>query len=92
MDLLDVMGIIKRVKKTGDRRLYIKLSGDLLECLKRALTIKLEKGIASVLADFEAEKKKLKPGDPALQTIKKLEAELRRLDKYLKMLSRIRLP
>lgn len=92
LDLLDVLGIIKRVKKTGDRKLYVKLSGDLLECLKKAITIKLEKGIDTALSDFELEKKKLKPGNPALKIIETLEAEIKRMEKYVKLLSGIRPP
>ncbi|MBL7206153.1 MAG: hypothetical protein ISS36_00970 [Candidatus Aenigmarchaeota archaeon] len=92
LDLLDVIGIIKRVKKTGDRKLYIKLSGDLLECLKKAIIIKLEKGIDTALSDFETERKKLNEKDPALKTIETLEREIKRMEKYVKLLSNIRLP
>lgn len=92
LDLLEILGITKRVKKTGDRKLYIKLSGDLLACLKNALVMKLERGISSALNDFEEEKKKLSKNDSALKTIDVLEKEIKRLDSYVKLLSGIRLP
>src|SRR3989344_1846402 len=59
LDLLEVLSVIKRVKKEGDRQLYVALSGDLLECLKNAITIKVEKSIRDSLLDFEKAKDQL---------------------------------
>jgi len=92
LDLLEVLGVIKKVKKTADRKLYIELSGDLLECLKKAFVMRLEKSISQSLNEFENLKKSAKPGTAAIKTIDVLEAEINRLNKYVKLLSGIRLP
>ncbi len=97
LDLLELLGVIKRVKKTGDRRLYIKLSGDLLEALKSAFTIKLEKSISQTLSDFEESRRELaglKGPEKARisRTLGTLEKEVKRLERYVRMLSAIRLP
>src|SRR3989344_2998153 len=59
LDLLELLGVIKRIKKEGDRQLYISLGGDLLECLKNAITLKVEKSIKESLIDFESAKTQL---------------------------------
>ena len=97
LDLLEVLGIIKKVKKTADRKLYVELSGDLLECLKRAILIKLEKSITTSLQEFEDSKKQLdglegKEKDRVLKTINVLEEQINRLNSYVKLLSKTRLP
>jgi len=97
LDLLEVLGTIKKIKKTGDRKLYVQLQGDLLEALKRAVISKVEKGIKSSLSEFEENKKRiedlpLKNRENAKKTIDVLEKEIRRLDTYMKLLSKIRLP
>lgn len=97
LDLLELLGVIKRIKKTGDRKLYIQLSGDLLESLKNAFTMKLEKSIGQTLSDFESSRRelgKLKgPERERLEkTLSKLEGEVRRLERYISLLSKIKLP
>jgi DNA-binding transcriptional regulator GbsR (MarR family) len=98
LDLLEIMGIIKKVRKHGDRKLYIKLEGDLLEVLKNAVSIKVKKGIESSLADVLEKRKKvamMKEGPEKARLSKTLDAfegELRRLSKYVNLLSGIRLP
>lgn len=95
LDLLEVLGIIKKLKKPGNRKLYVELYGDLLECLKKAVIMKLEKSVETSLAEFEQGKQELKKlggGDGVLRTIEVLEREIKRLEKYVKLLARIRLP
>lgn len=97
LDLLEILGVIKKVKKTADRKLYIKLDGDLLECLKKAFLIKLEKSIQDSLTEFGKNKEELKnlkeeDKEKALKTINILEKEIKRLEKYINLLSKIRLP
>jgi len=92
LDLLDVLDVIKKVKKTGDRKLYIELSGDLLECLKKAFVMRLERSISSSLAEFENLKKTVKTDTSASQTLEVLEKEIKRLETYINLLSKIRLP
>ncbi len=97
LDLLEVLGVIKKVKKEADRKLYVSLAGDLLECLKRAITIKVEKSIEGSLAEFETSKKEIeklsgKNKAEILGILEVLESQIKRLNKYVKLLSEIRLP
>lgn len=97
LDLLEVLGVVKKIKKTADRNLYIALQGDLLECLKNAMILKVKKSIVSTLNEFEENKKNLKKLDKRERqriekTIQILRKEIKRLERYIDMLSRIRLP
>jgi DNA-binding transcriptional regulator GbsR (MarR family) len=97
LDLLEVLGVIKKVKKSGDRKLYVRLEGDLLEILKNAVIIKVKHGIDESLKDLAINKKdvsKLGPGERTslLKTIGILEREIRRLEHYVSLLSGIKLP
>lgn len=97
LDLLELLGVIKRVKKTGDRNLYIVLKGDLLESLKNAIILRVKKSIDSTLIDFEKSRqdlKKLKGEERQrmLKTMDILEKEIKRLGRYINLLSGIKLP
>lgn len=96
MDFLEVLGVIKRVKKTADRQLYIELTGDLLESLKRAILIRTQKSIHNSLAEFEETKEKLgKSGsknEKILKTLEILEKQIKRLEGYVNVLANVRLP
>ncbi|MFC2142798.1 GbsR/MarR family transcriptional regulator [Candidatus Aenigmatarchaeota archaeon] len=97
LDLLEVLGTIKRVKKTGDRKLYVELYGDLLEALKNAIIIKVKKSIEVSLSDFQNSRKKLdtlktEEKERLTKKIEILEKEVKRLGNYLDMLSEISLP
>ena len=97
LDFLELMEVIKKVKKTGDRKLYVELNGDLLSILKKAIVMRVKKTLASSLADFEDGKKHL--GDLPADEQKKvkraidvLEKEIKRLDYYVNLLEGIELP
>jgi len=97
LDFLEIFGIIKKRKKPQDRNLYIKLQGDLLECLKNAIIIKVKKSIDETLNEFEKNKKDISKlsknqGIKAQKTLKILEKEIKRLKKYIDMLSEIKPP
>ena len=97
MDLLEILGIVKKVKKPRDRKLYIQLNGDLLESLKKIFLLRVKKGITDSLREFEESKQKLKKLEgkrkkEVLKAIETLEREIRRLDKYISLLSGIELP
>lgn len=97
LDFLEVLGVIKKVKKEADRKLYVSLAGDLLECLKRAITIKVEKSIGNSIAEFEESKKELEKLDSkekveVMNSLEILESQIKRLNMYVKMLAEIRLP
>jgi len=91
LDLLEVLGVVKKSRKPGDRNVYAKLSGDLLECLKKAFVIKLEKSISDSLSGFEEIKLKAKDAE-SRKALETLEKEIRRLERYVGLLSKIRLP
>jgi DNA-binding transcriptional regulator GbsR (MarR family) len=97
LDLLELLGVVKKVKKPGDRNLYVSLQGDLLEALKNAIVLRVKKSIDSTLGDFRrsrAETSSLPKGERKRveETISILEKEIRRLDRYVSILSGTRLP
>lgn len=97
LDLLELLGMIKKIKKVGDRRLYIESDGDLLKGLKKAFLIKIQNDVSNTLKRFEDYKKILKKSKDSdkkrvLNTLNVLEKEIKRLDKYLNLLSKLRLP
>ena len=90
LDLLELVGIIKKIKNQKDRKLYAKLDGDILEGLRNALIFKLQKEITATTIELEQYKgtndKKVR------QAIGILEKEIKRLDKYVKSLSDVKIP
>ncbi len=97
LDLLEILGVVKKVKKTGDRNLYISLQGDLLEALKNAIVLRVKKSIDFTLQDFSksrAQTGNLTPPEKKRveETIGILEREIKRLDRYVSLLSGIKLP
>jgi len=97
MDFLEILGIVRKVKKPQDRNLYITLNGDLLESLKKIFLMRVKKGVDGSLAEFKTSKERLKKlqGDDkkdVLKAIETLEKEIKRLDKYVSLLSEIKLP
>ena len=97
LDLLEFLGMIKKIKNVGDRKLYVELQGDLLGGLKKAFLIRIQKSISDTLEKFGQYKDALnstKEGDKrkVLDTLNILEKELRRVDKYINLLSKLRLP
>ncbi|MFO7872836.1 MAG: hypothetical protein R6U26_04365 [Candidatus Undinarchaeales archaeon] len=96
LDLLEVIGMISKVKKSGDRKLYVKMDGDLLEALKTAVMLKLGKGFEDVSENLSTYRKKIKDMDKKpkkqkelLKGLKKLEQEAERIDKYIEKLSKV---
>ena len=97
MDFLEVLGIVRKVKKSRDRRLYIELNGNLLESLKKIFLMRVKKGIAGSLADFESARERLKNAQGSgkkdvVAATEMLEKEIRRLDRYMSLLSEMKLP
>jgi len=85
LDLLELIGIIKKKKRVGDRKLYVKLDSDLLEGLRRALLLKVQKELTLTLNELDSYKGRKKG-------IKKLEKEIRRLEKYINSLAAVEIP
>jgi len=97
LDFLELFGMIKKIKRPHDRKLYVELTGDLLEGLKTAVVLKLQTGITRVNSKFsmykgELSKSKSEDARRLLASVKKLERELNRMDKYVAQLSAIELP
>lgn len=97
LDLLEVLGMISKVKKPGDRKLYVRLEGDLLEGLRKAIFLRAEKGISSALDEFESYERELaslgdgedkKKVENILHT---LRGEIKRLEDYMDRIQRIEL-
>jgi DNA-binding transcriptional regulator GbsR (MarR family) len=96
LDLLEFFGMVKKIKNAGDRKLYVELQGDLLEGLKNAFIMKIQKSTNDTLVRFKsysqsldnskgADKEKVK------SVLKILEDEIQRLNKYIGLLSKIKL-
>ncbi len=94
LDLLELLGVIKKFRKQGDRNLYVSLQGDLLEALKNAITMRVRKSVKATLQDFAVWKRdaESKKDSGTLKSIEILEKEIRRLERYVDMLSAARLP
>jgi DNA-binding transcriptional regulator GbsR (MarR family) len=96
LDLLEFFGMIKRIKNAGDRKLYLELHGDLLEGLKRAFTVKIQKSVTDSLNRFKEYKENLKDSKDkdksrVINVLNILEQEIQRLDKYINLLSKLKL-
>jgi len=97
LDLLEMMGIVKKARKHGDRNLYVALQGDLLETFKNALVFRIGKSITNTLKDFDASKKQISTmrgpeGKRLKESIVLLETEIKRLEQYMRILASVRLP
>ena len=88
LDLLELLGIIKKIKKKGDRKLYVRLEGDILEGLRGAMLIKLQRDISTAINEFEDYKNDKK----ARKVASKLEKEMKRLEEYVNRLAAVELP
>ncbi len=96
VDFLETVGMVKRVKKPGDRKLYLKSNGSLLDGLRKALLVRIEKNISGSLQEFDDYKKeiknsKAKNSERLINAIEKLENEIKKMDKYIKVLSKYKL-
>jgi len=97
VDFLETVGMVKRVKKPGDRKLYLQSNGTLLDGLRRAVLLRIEKNILTSLQEFDEYKKEIKKlkGKESknwLKAIEKLESEIKRMEKYIKVLSKFKFP
>ncbi len=88
LDFLEMLGVIRRIKKPCDKKLYIELQGDLLECLRKAILFKAQKAIDTTLQEFD----KHRSNGDTKEAIRILEKEIRRLERYINLLSKVKLP
>jgi len=96
LDLLEFLGMIKKIKKAGDRKLYVELQGSLIEGLKKAFTIRIQKSIRDTLNRFEQHKKNLskagtKEKKRIMEILNILEKEVESIDNYINMLLELQL-
>ena len=96
VDFLETVGMVKRVKKPGDRKLYLESNGSLLDGLRRAIIVRVEKNISTSLQEFDEYKKEIKKlkgkeSKGSLKAIEKLENEIKRMEKYIKVLSKFKI-
>jgi len=96
LDLLEFFGMIKKIKNAGDRKLYVELHGDLLEGLKKAFVVRIQKSVTDSLNRFNKYKESLKVSKGkdkkrVMDALNILENEIERLDKYINLLSKLRL-
>jgi len=96
LDLLEFFGMIKKIKNAGDRKLYIELHGDLLEGLKKAFVVRIQKSVNDSLKRFSEYKENLrasksKESKKVMDALNILEGEIKRLDKYINLLAKLKL-
>lgn len=90
LDLLEFFGVIKKFRIKGNRKIYIKIDGDLLNVLKTLLLMKIQKNIKNTFSEFE--KYKNTSDKKVLRTIEIMEKEIKRLEKYVNELSKVEIP
>ena len=88
LDLLEIIGIVKKFRNHGDRKLYVKLDGDLIEGMRSAFLMKLRKEISVTLSELD----EMKTDEKSRNTIKLLDKEVRRLQEYVTRLSEVPIP
>jgi len=91
IDLLELVGIVRKQKNSGDRKVYVKMEGDLLESLKKAFILKIQKEIFLTKGELEAFRSSAKSGQ-SKRTISVLQKEINRLQAYINKLSEVELP
>jgi DNA-binding transcriptional regulator GbsR (MarR family) len=97
IDFLETVGMVKRVKRPGDKKLYLQSSGNLLDGLKKVILVKIQNSVSTSLKEFEEYRKELKElkkkeSKNLLKAIGLLEKEIRKMDEYVKNLSEMNLP
>lgn len=86
LDFLELLEVIKRIKKPNDKKLYMEIEGDLLDCLKKVILFKTRKNVEDTLEEFEKYK------DSGNSSVEILEKELKRIKKYIDLLSKVDIP
>ena len=90
LDLLELVGMVRKSKNLGDKKVYATLEGDIIDGVRKAFIFKIQKEINKTMAEFERHKGS---NDPKTQRmISKLEKEVIRLREYLDELSKVPVP
>lgn len=91
IDLLELVGVVRKVKNSGDRKVYVKIEGDLLESLKKAFVLKMQKEMITTKMELEKHKPKAKD-ENTRRTIAVLQKEIDRLQNYISKLAEVEIP
>ena len=96
IDFLENVGMVKRIKKPGDKKLYLQSDGNLLDGLKKVILAKIEKNVSNSLEEFDEYRSKLKKmnnkdSEKLLKAIEILEREIKKMNDYVKVLSEVQL-
>ena len=91
LDLLELVGVVRKIKNAGDRKVYVKLEGDMLESLKTAFMLKFKKEILKTKMDM-ARHKSVSKDKSTSNMIDLMEKELKRLDTYVDRLAQVQIP
>lgn len=83
LDLLELFGLVRRIRKDRSKEIYVRLEGDLLIALKEVVLRKIKLGIESALRELEKEDD---------QKIKKIKKEVLRLKNYIDRLNKVEIP
>ncbi|MBI2584001.1 MAG: hypothetical protein HYW25_05010 [Candidatus Aenigmarchaeota archaeon] len=87
LDLLEIIGMIKKIKNPNDRKLYARIEGDILEGMRNAFLARIHLSINSTLSELESYK-----GGKNAETIRILEKEINRLRRYVEELAKVNVP
>ncbi|MBU5678349.1 MAG: hypothetical protein QXJ96_02865 [Candidatus Aenigmatarchaeota archaeon] len=90
IDFLELLGVVRKFKKSGDRKIYVKLEGDLLSALKKIVILKIEREVKEVMKEFENYKNVVKE-EKTKRILNALENELNKLQRYVEKLSKVKL-
>lgn len=91
LDLLELVGIVKKVKTAGDRKVYARLDGDLIATLRNAFLFKVKKETSEKTAELQEFRSQARD-KKTREMLCRLEAEIQRLDAYLGALEKVEVP
>lgn len=97
LDFLELVGMVKKIKKAGDRKLYVEMRSNIIDGLKNALLIKIQKSVDNTLAEFsnyraELNAAKNETSAGVIRTLDVIEGEIKKVSSYVNMLSKVKLP
>jgi DNA-binding transcriptional regulator GbsR (MarR family) len=99
VDFLEFIDVVSKERRSGERRVYVRFEEkNLLEGLRKAVVLRVNKSLEKALREFNSYKNELKRlGDGperarVLKTLEVLETEMLRLQEYVKLLGSIKPP
>ena len=97
LDFLELLGLVKKFRHPGDRQVYVELTGDLLDALRKLVLIKIQQGLGQAEGKIrtfvsDLNNPKTEEERKLAKSLKKLNYELNRLETYMNSLAKIPLP